>query len=355
MTTGTGMPPTLEKLLEGARRRVEVDDKELDEARSRRDKLRRVLAKEFARSETYVNGSVAHGDALTPLTDVDVGVVVAEAIDTHGPGKRGPRDLMDRAAERIRAELKSDYPKLAVTVEGQKRAVLVRFGDPVTAGQDDFTADVIVAVERRAGKGLFIPCGTGWDRSHPRGHTEMVRHANRELTDYTYAKVVRLLKHWNRSNGKPLCSWNIKALALGCFTRRVSMVDGLVTWFEYAHAELGKGETPDPAGVAPEPIHINETMTMAQVRGKLARASGQLAEAIELDCAGYPALAENVLSQMFNDKAMLPPPDETTLLLESHQRRASGAGTAAAPAAVASAPALVTGRPPLPDVRSWAS
>src|SRR6478736_1165140 len=106
-------PPTLNKVLEEARRRVEVEDDELDEARDRRDKLRSILELEFKDSATYVNGSVAHGDALTPLTDVDVGVVVAEAVDTHGLGKQGPRDLMNRAADRIREELKDDYKRLS--------------------------------------------------------------------------------------------------------------------------------------------------------------------------------------------------------------------------------------------------
>lgn len=340
----TKNPPTLNDVLDAARRRVEVEDEELDEARSRRDKLRRVLEKEFANSETYANGSIAHGDALTPLTDVDVGVIVAEAIETHGPGKKGPRDLMDRAADRIRAELKDDYSRLVVTVEGQKRAVLVRFGDPVTPGQQDFTADVIVAIDNRDGDGLFIPNQNGWDRSHPVAHTGMVRTANKDKTNYTYAKAVRLLKHWNRSNGKPLCSWNIKALALGCITKPVTMVEGLRIWFDYAYTELGKGETPDPAGVAPEPIHINKSMTMSQVRDKLAKAAQQLERAVTYDSAGYPALAQNELAQMFNDKDMLPPPDELNLLTESHRYKQSRP----------QAPAVATSRPAPPAVRPWA-
>lgn len=336
--------PTVNKVLEEARRRVEVADDELDEARTRRDKLRNLMEKEFAGSETYVNGSVAHGDALTPLTDVDVGVVVAEAADTHGPGKQGPRPLMERAAARIRADLRGDYPRLRVRVEGQRRAVLVSFGDPVTSSQEDFTADVIVALENRRAPGLFIPNGDQWDRSHPIAHTTMIRIANRDKTDYTYAKVVRLLKHWNRSNGAPLCSWNIKALALGCITSRVTMAEGLQTWFSYAHSELGQGETSDPAGVASEPIHVNESMTMAQVRDKLAKAAQQLQRAVDYDVAGYPALAQNELAQMFNDEDMLPPPGEQTLLSESRRYGQ----------AVAAAPAVIPGRPAKPDVRPWA-
>lgn len=359
-TQGDKKPPTLNKVLEAARRNVEVEDGELDEARDRRDKLRNLLEKEFANSDTYVNGSVAHGDALTPLTDVDVGVVVDEAAETHGPGRRGPRELMERAAQRIRDELAEEYAGLVVKVEGQTRALLVSFGDPVTPGQEDFTADVIVAIDNQDGDGLFIPNGDGWDRSHPQAHTTMIRIANRDKTDYTYAKVVRLLKHWNRSNGSPVCSWNIKALALGCLTTRVTLVEGLAIWFAYAHDELGKGETQDPAGVAPEPIHINESMTMAQVRDKLARAAQQLAQAITWDVAGYPASAQKELAHMFKDPDMLPMPPPHELIAEAGRFASSGSGvglpTAAAGAAVVATAGVTLpaqARPEPPTVRPW--
>ena len=86
-------------------------------------------------------------------------------------------------------------------------------------------------------------------------------------------------------------------------------------------------------------------MTMSQVRDKLAKASRQLAQAIEYDVAGYPALAQNELAQMFNDKDMLPPPDETALLGES--RRYDNHRRPQAPAVIAS-------RPAAPSVRPWA-
>jgi predicted nucleotidyltransferase len=344
-TGGGSTPPKLEELLEQARHRVEVEDKELAEARRRRDMIAAALRSEFPGSKVYVNGSVAHGDALTPLTDVDVGVIVAEAQQTHGPGKRGPLDLMDRAADAIREALKEDFPKLSVTVKGQTRAVLVRFRDPVTPGQDDFTADVIVALENAVAAGLWIPHVPTWDRSHPVGHTDMVRTANQN-SRYSYAKVVRLLKHWNRRNGKPMCSWNIKALALDCVDTPHTMMAGLRTWFEHAHADLStRGETPDPARVAPEPIHLNEAKRV--VLGRLEKAAEQLRRAAELEKAGYPALAHQQLAQLFNDPEMLPGPDPVSLMVEESRRRVSAAGAAVA------APALVAA-PAAPKVRSWA-
>jgi hypothetical protein len=142
-------------------------------------------------------------------------------------------------------------------VEGCKRAVLVRFGNPVHAGEKDLTADVICAVDNLAAQGLFIPKMPSWDRSHPAAHTRMVLQGIDD-TDVAFARIVRLLKHWNRRNGKPLCSWNIKALALACITGPTTQLAGLTTWFQYAADELDKGETRDPAHVAEKPIKLNK-------------------------------------------------------------------------------------------------
>jgi predicted nucleotidyltransferase len=200
MTAAPALPPTpqLEQTLDKARRRIEVSMPELTEARRRRDLLAAALRIEFRGCRIYVSGSVAHGDALCPLTDVDVGVVVADPNHLYGPGKRGPAALKERAARAIRDTLKDEYPRLRVIVAGRKRSLLVSFGDPVAKGLQDFTADVIVAVDNPTGAGLYIPRYVGWDRSHPEKHTELVRAAVAS-SKVSYSRVVRLLKHWARS------------------------------------------------------------------------------------------------------------------------------------------------------------
>ena len=105
------------------------------------------LEREFG-GRCYVNGSVAHGDALTPLTDIDLGVIVPNEDGIYGPGRRGPAELQERAAAAIRRELEDDFPNLRISWVGRRRAVFVQFGDPVTPGQKDFTADVITATTR---------------------------------------------------------------------------------------------------------------------------------------------------------------------------------------------------------------
>lgn len=308
---------TVEDALNAARLRIQVTPEELVEARKRRDSLAAALRREFG-GRTYVNGSIAHGDALNPLTDVDLGIVIPDPGDRYGPGLRGPGELQERAAEAIRRELKAKYPKLRVEHMGRRRSILVRFGDPVTPGQVDFTADVITAIDNRNGAGLYIPNYRSWDRSDPERHTALVTNAN-AVTRSTFARGTRLMKHWNRTHDKPICSWNVKALALGCITAPVTMTRYISTWLTHAIAQLSVGETPDPAGVS-GPIKINEKFTRLQVVAELRRAQADFELALQYEREGYPILALNQLAIFFSDSAMMPKPDQDEVKLAARAR-----------------------------------
>lgn len=344
--------PTLEQTLDHARRAIEIDQAEIDEAKDRRAAVADALCAEFPGCRVYFNGSIAHGDALTPLTDVDLGVVVPDPEGTYGPGRRGPHDLQVRAAHAIRAELKGTYGDLAVEVEGRKRSILVWFRDPVAPGRPDFTADVIVAVDNADEPGLYIPRWTSWDRSDPEKHTELVLTAIK-ATDVAYARVVRLVKHWSRQHDKPLCSWQIKALALGCLTVPTALVPGLLAWFRCAADQLTLEDTPDPAGVS-KPIETPIART--EVVRMLRDAADRLDRAIGLERAGYPTLALDELAGLFDDETMLPRPDQVTVMVEENARLDAEKNRNSK---TVGAPALLTGvgagaLDPRPNVRSWA-
>jgi hypothetical protein len=226
-----------------------------------------------------------------------------------------------------------EYPHLRVIVEGRKRSILVSFGSPVTRIEKDFTADIIIAIDNPAGPGLFIPRYDSWDRSHPEMHTKLVRDAVRR-SDVAYARVVRLVKHWSRRHGKPLCSWQIKALALGCLTSPTTQLAGLCAWFDHAIADLQIRDTPDPARIA---APIKTTMPRTQLIDTLSKARGPLVYAIELEAAGYDVLARDELAKFFDDPAMLPREDQAAVVAQEITRRTH------VDRHRPSAPALVTG------------
>lgn len=240
---------------------------------------------------------------------MDLGAVLSGVdAEGYGPDKKDALPLMERARDAIRDGLDDEFPKLTVKVSGQRRAVLVRFGDPVTQGQQDFTADVMTALPHPSGKGLYIPnmeIAAKWDRADPVTHTQMVLKAI-EDTDNVFARAVRLLKHWNCTHSKPLCSWNIKALALDCIDTPMAMIDALQTFFTYAAKQLAAGPTPDPAGVAGD---IPLGLPLKEVCKRLRTARDYIDLAIDHEAEGRPRSAQHILHQVLPE--IIPDADAT--------------------------------------------
>ena len=115
-----------------------------------------------------------------------------------------------------------------------------------------------------------------------------------------------------------MCSWNVKALALGCITAPTPQMVGLSTWFGHAADEFDEGETPDPARVAEKPIKLNAPRTEVMTTPR--HTSKRLDEAIRLEQDGYPLLAHDELAKLVNDKEMLPRPDQNRVAAEEARR-----------------------------------
>jgi predicted nucleotidyltransferase len=331
---------TIEDHLQAARDAIAAEDDELDEARRRRRQAEDALRAEFPGCRIVPNGSLAHGDANTPLTDWDLVVVISDPDDEYGPGKKSSLDLKERAKEHLRAALSVEYPKLTVIIKGQKRAVLLRYSEPVTPGTTDFTGDAICAIDHPA-RGLYIPRHNTWDRSHPEEHNSIVRKAN-ERTSTAFSRAVRLLKHWNMSHGSPMCSWHIKVLANEAITTRLAMQDALLAFFDHAAATLETGDTPDPAGVGPD---IKTLMSPTDTVQRLTTAATNLRDAIQAEADGRPIRAQHHLAFVLPD--IVPKPDPSALDDEDfhYQARRLGRGSSVG---VGPASTLT-----LPRNRSW--
>lgn len=297
---------TVEDLLQAARQAIAVNDDELAEARRRRSDAADALRKEFPGCRIIPNGSLAHGDANTPLTDWDLVVVVPDQDGEYGPGKKSSLDLKLRAKQRLRADLSAEFPKLTVTIKGQKRAVVVRYFEPVTPGTTDFTGDVICAVDHPE-KGLWIPKHNTWDRSHPEAHNRIVREAN-EATNTAFSRAVRLLKHWNCEHGRPMCSWHIKVLAAEAITKPTSMAYALLAFYDHAADSIEAGPTPDPAGVGPD---ILPAETATETVKRLRVAGDRVRDALEAEAQGQPLLSQHHLADLL--PGIVPDPDPKAL------------------------------------------
>jgi hypothetical protein len=221
---------------------------ELDSAERRAGLVIDALAEIYPGAETYRTGSIAHGDAMHPLNDVDLGVILRDRTDI-GPGRAGVRREMRRVARLLEAHLSARFPAIAADAEG-KRSIVLTFTEPGAASGPDFTCDVIIALAEPDGS-LLIPnteAESGWDANDPRGHAERVRRADAE-SGGSLSRTVRLAKHWRDRHGKPLYSWNIKTLALEALSGRTHAFEGLYRFFEHAVPAVAGGPTENPGSM----------------------------------------------------------------------------------------------------------
>ncbi|KAB1153088.1 nucleotidyltransferase [Micromonospora sp. AMSO12t] len=281
-------------LLSEIERRIAITPTEQAEAQRRLDYLVSTLAEEFE-GEVYVNGSIIHGDGITPLNDIDLGVIFGEP--TASRERFGsPASLVGAISREIEVRARSRGLHIATSLLAQKRAIVITFGEHEGAASHNFTADVIVALEYPDGPGILVPNlqSESWDRSDPMAHTEMILQANR-VTGFAFNKIVRLVKHWNRATGKPLSSWNIKALALGCITHPLSLTQGVQVFFGHAVESLEKGLTPDPAGVAlPANLELPRPQVMSRLHDAHDRVNAAILCATRDDVSGWRELIEEV-------------------------------------------------------------
>ncbi|MFD0636150.1 hypothetical protein ACFQ9X_35860 [Catenulispora yoronensis] len=133
--------------------RVKATDEELATAEFRAQAVIGALDRIYPGAEVYRTGSIAHGDAMHPLNDVDLGVILTDRPEL-GPDGLGPRAEMRHVAGELVKRLKPTFPKLSADPEEAVR------------GAD---------VQRRPGgirPGLHLrrdhrPARTGSDPAHP--------------------------------------------------------------------------------------------------------------------------------------------------------------------------------------------
>ena len=277
---------------------VRATPEELQSVEYRAWAVTRALARIYPGADVYRTGSIAHGDAMRPLNDVDLGVILRNRPDL-GPEESGPRAEMRRCAGRIVQHLKPTFPGIEADAEG-KRSIVLTFASPGAARGPDFTCDVIIALPGPNGN-LLIPntdLRGGWDENDPMGHVSRIQRVDAE-SGGSLTRTVRLAKHWRDRHGKPLYSWNIKTLALEVISRETHEFEGLYRFFEHAARAVAEGPTENPGSMAYPPP------TVAGDRGQ---AAWQLLDALErleavrlAALAGQYGRAERGLGRFFRD------------------------------------------------------
>ena len=265
--------------IEDVEKATSAEDAALLEARSRRRETLGICGGFGGVLGTYASGSVAMGVVNDPVEDADCGMVLDRRMYPHlGPDGDGdtPAQIVAQLHDLLGPSIREIWPK--ATVHDMKRGVTVRMHAPLLSGADPYV-DVVVAMNRKDAPGLWIPnlATNRWDASHPQCHVELMLAGGRAVRR-TRARVVRLVKAWNKQYTDPaLSSFNIVALALECIAASMPIDRALLVFFEHAASSLAIRRTEDPAGVS-GPIKLEGSKAVAVAR--LSAARDHLAAAI---------------------------------------------------------------------------
>ena len=184
----------------------------------------------------------------------------------------GPSAIVPDVADVVLAGVREQYPDAEVEIG--RRSIKVSFNEELR-GQDPY-CDLIVALTRKDAPGLWIPQleDDVWDASDPEKHADLFTSTAlpKELRVYR-ARVVRLGKACLKQDDRPaIASFHFGALTLEHIDDAESvpetLIEGLQGVFDHGAAELGAGDTEDPAGVS-DPIKLDQPLPRRRASRRL--------------------------------------------------------------------------------------
>lgn len=336
-----------QEMLDKVSEKIAAPEAPLKEARVRLALVRATANGFEGALRTYQSGSLAHHTVIDPVSDGDGGLVLDRVKHTTlGPEGKGesPSEIVSKICGLLGPELRKTYPNARCSTS--KRGPKISFGQPVSLpnsreAQDPFV-DLVVALTRREGSGLWIPNleKNTWEASDPEKHAELISSGTVTLVAKR-RRVIRLLKAWNKQFTKPaFSSFHLTVLAHEHVVAGQSEAEALRAVFTEMTKELERGDsTKDPAGVS-QPLKLLESREIALVRARAAR--DRLNEALENDSDEEKvALA---LSRLYSQYISAPPGDVTSKAVSAIRRGGPIA---------ASVVGLTTSRAVIPVARSY--
>lgn len=182
------------------RRSLELSDTESKDASKRHTEVRECIRSGFDMKTDFLSGSYKRHTKTKPLKDVDVFFVL-------GPKEKWRRDKAPiEMLNAFDACLRKTYNEQGQT-ENCRRAVTVIFEKsyyPDDHNGKVLSVDAVPAFECGSDEYEIPDKVTGtWIKTNPRKHQEQATAKNKEL-DGAWVPLVKMIKGWNRANGKPI-------------------------------------------------------------------------------------------------------------------------------------------------------
>jgi hypothetical protein len=267
------------------RSRLELSQKEQDDASRRHNEIRNYLKTKFDIERDFLTGSYKRWTKTKPLKDVDIFCVLGK--DEHHRREKPPADLL-AAFEDVLVE---KYGRDRVSPP-QRRSITVDFGVKPDQNEDTggkvMSFDVVPAFDKE--KHYEIPdTGNpkGWTETNPEIHYDKAVAAQKAYAG-EWKGIVRMAKKWNSHADKPVKpSFLIEVMALellvppfgGNFRYEIK---GLFA----AMADRMHDTWPEPAGLGPPVSDMMDAPARDKAKVALRAAESSAAAAIQLEQRG---------------------------------------------------------------------
>lgn len=264
--------------------RLELTDKEQDDASRRQNEIRGYMDEQFHVDHDFLTGSYKRWTKCKPLKDVDIFCVLGE--DERHYRNKHPSVLLGAVEKQLVEKYGRDK------VSKQRRSVSVQFGvkpnDDEDTGGKVMSFDVVPAFTKA--EHYEIPdeaTAKLWTETDPRVHHDKAVEAQKQY-DGAWKAIVRMIKKWNANAGKPVKpSFLIEVMALELLfppfggDYRYEVKSFLATMAEHIDRQWN-----DPAGLGPPVSDGMDALSRRSAKVKLLEGSEAAGLAIRLEKQG---------------------------------------------------------------------
>ncbi|GJL53116.1 MAG: hypothetical protein NPIRA02_02480 [Nitrospirales bacterium] len=244
---------TVDEAFDKFRKRLELSETEQQDAIRRHNDVRACIRESFDIDRDFLTGSYARHTKTKPLKDVDIFFCLGES-DRHWR-KKPPRDVLTAFETCLGKKYGTD------NVEGGRRCVTVEFDKQNPTADEEgkvLSNDAVPAYELQGCYEIPDRDLGKWIKTDPDTHKERATAKNKEC-DGKWVPLVKMLKRWNRSAGKPISpSFLIEVMALDLVDPPFTKYPSEVRRFFAAAQEGIMRDWPDPAGYGPP---VSDQMT----------------------------------------------------------------------------------------------
>ena len=288
------MATTIMSSFQKLKENLEITGLQKSTVSARQQSVRNVVENDLAVSDSFLTGSYSRATMIAPLKDADIDIFIV--LDSkyfyhydngRNGGQAGLLDLVKRT-------LKKTYTKTPdISRNGQ--AVTIRF--------KDFMVDIVPGFNRK-GEGYLIPNSIteSWISTDPKKHVEIFSDAN-SIHSGNLVPLIKMIKGWNKSNGKYFRSFHLEVIALQILDRiTISDFPSSMRYFlDKARFYISK-QNPDPAGYGGDVgNYINTQEKIQEAVNKFQLAYERALKAEGYASRGYTKNAIDMWIKIFGD------------------------------------------------------